>query len=112
MAFAKSTGAKSTGAKTTGAKTTGEDAVGPAPREVGTLGPALGNPGVLWGGGLLAVLVVIAALGPYFTVDPLAAHPVQRLKPPTAGVSFGPDLHGRAAFTSAPAGGRARLGGG
>src|SRR3546814_2129270 len=38
------------------AKSTGEDALETAPREESTFGLALGNSGVLWGGGLLLVI--------------------------------------------------------
>src|SRR3546814_3932605 len=62
------------------AKSTGEDALETAPREVSTFGLALGNSGVLWGGGLLLVMVLIAAVGPYLTADPIALNPIQRLK--------------------------------
>lgn len=91
------------------AKSTGEEAVGPVPREVGTLGLALANPGVLWGGGLLAVMVLIAAVGPYFTVDPIALNPIQRLKPPSAEVWFGSDFLGRDVFARVIAGARVSL---
>src|SRR3546814_249511 len=43
-------------------------------------------------------MVLSAAVGPYFTVDPIALNPIQRLKPPSAEVWFGSDFLGRHAF--------------
>src|SRR3546814_7319323 len=80
------------------AKSTGEDALETAPREVSTFGLALGNSGVLWGGGLLLVMVLIAAVGPYLTADPIALNPIQRLKPPSAALWFGSDFLGPDVF--------------
>src|SRR3546814_15194031 len=94
------------------AKSTGEDALETAPREVSTFGLALGNSGVLWGGGLLLVMVLIAAVGPYLTADPIALNPIQRLKPPSAAQRFGRDFPGRDVFAPGVAGPRVRLEGG
>lgn len=91
------------------AKSTGEDALETAPREVSTFGLALGNSGVLWGGGLLLVMVLIAAVGPYLTADPIALNPIQRLKPPSAALWFGSDFLGRDVFARVVAGARVSL---
>ena len=91
------------------AKGTGEDAVAAAPRQAGALGLAVANRGVLWGGVLLAAMVLVAALGPYFTVDATALNPIQRLKPPSAEVWFGSDFLGRDVFARVVAGARISL---
>jgi len=91
------------------AKSTGEDASGRAPREVGALGLALGHSGVLWGGALLAAMALIAAVGPYLTVDPMALNPIQRLKPPSAELWFGSDFLGRDVFARVVSGARVSL---
>src|SRR3546814_13956108 len=54
-------------------------------------------------------MVVIAAVGPYFTVDPIALNPIQRLKPPSAEVWFGSDFLGRDVFARVIAGARVSL---
>jgi peptide/nickel transport system permease protein len=91
------------------AKSTHGEAAAPAPREVGTLGLALGNRGVLWGGTLLAAMVLIAAVGPFFTADPMALTPIQRLKPPSAELWFGSDFLGRDVFARVVWGARISL---
>jgi ABC-type dipeptide/oligopeptide/nickel transport system permease subunit len=53
------------------------------------------NPSVFWGGLLLAIMVVVALIGPLFTVDPVALNPIKRLKPPSAEFWFGTDFLGR-----------------
>ena len=91
------------------AKSTGEGGVDPAPRAQSTLHLALGNRGVLWGGSLLVAMVLIAAIGPYFTVDATALNPIQRLKPSSAEVWFGSDFLGRDVFARVVAGARISL---
>jgi len=87
-----------------------EEEVSVAPsREVGTLGLALANPGVLWGGALLAAMALLAIVGPFFTVDPMALNPIQRLKPPSAEVWFGTDFLGRNVFARVVSGARVSL---
>ena len=53
------------------------------------------HPSVFWGGLLLLVMVIVAVLGPLFTVDPVALNPIKRLKPPSAEFWFGTDFLGR-----------------
>lgn len=53
------------------------------------------NPSVFWGGLLLAVMVVIAVIGPWLTSDPVALNPINRLKPPSSAFWFGTDFLGR-----------------
>jgi peptide/nickel transport system permease protein len=40
-------------------------------------------------------MVVVAVIGPLFTVDPVALNPIKRLKPPSAEFWFGTDFLGR-----------------
>jgi peptide/nickel transport system permease protein len=71
---------------------------------------ALRNRSVLIGGLLLAAMVVVAALGPFFTADPVALSPMQRLKPPgTEGLWFGSDFLGRDLFARVVHGARISL---
>ena len=69
----------------------------------------LGNRGVYWGGILLGLMVLIAIFGPLFTVDPIALHPMDRLKPPSAAVFFGSDFLGRDVFARVIHGARISL---
>ena len=69
----------------------------------------LGNRGVFWGGVLLGLMVLIAVLGPLFTVDPIELHPMDRLKPPSAAVFFGSDFLGRDVFARVIHGARISL---
>jgi peptide/nickel transport system permease protein len=55
----------------------------------------LKNRAIFWGGILLAIFVLIAIIGPFFTVDPMALNPIKRLKPPSAEIWFGTDFLGR-----------------
>ena len=69
----------------------------------------LGNRGVYWGGVLLGLMVLIAVIGPIFTVDPIELHPMNRLKPPSAAVLFGSDFLGRDVFARVIHGARISL---
>ena len=69
----------------------------------------LGNRGVYWGGILLGLMVLVAIVGPLFTVDPIALHPMNRLKPPSAAVFFGSDFLGRDVFARVIHGARISL---
>ena len=53
------------------------------------------NSSVMIGGGLLLVIILIAALGPVATLDPIALNPINRLKPPGDAGLFGTDFLGR-----------------
>jgi len=69
----------------------------------------LKNRAIFWGGILLACFAVIAVFGPFFTADPIALNPIQRLKPPSAEVWFGSDNLGRDLFARVIYGGRISL---
>jgi len=69
----------------------------------------LGNRGVYWGGALLALMTLIAIIGPFFTVDPIALDPINRLKPPSVEVFFGSDFLGRDVFARVIYGARISL---
>lgn len=67
------------------------------------------NRGVQWGGAALVLIVVLAALGPAFTVDPIAINPLNRLKPPGETGWFGTDMLGRDLFSRVLNGARISL---
>lgn len=70
----------------------------------------LKNRGVFWGGLLLAIMVLIAVVGPFFTTDPIALNPIKRLKPPgTEDFLFGTDFLGRDIFARVVHGARVSL---
>ncbi|MGX9120667.1 ABC transporter permease [Mesorhizobium sp. BHbsci] len=56
------------------------------------------HPLVFAGGGLLAVLMVLALAAPLYAGDPLNMNPFKRLQPPTAEMWFGSDNLGRDVF--------------
>lgn len=69
-----------------------------------------GNTSVMLGGGILLVIVVIAALAPLITpVDPIKLDPRVRLKPPMEGFWFGTDALGRDVFSRVVYGARISL---
>ncbi|MEM1266166.1 MAG: ABC transporter permease [Pseudomonadota bacterium] len=80
-----------------------------APSSPSTLRLAAKNTAVLWGGGMLAVIVLIAAIGPLLTVDPIALNPMNRLKPPGDAGLFGTDQLGRDVFSRVVNGARISL---
>lgn len=61
------------------------------------------------GGIVLAIVVLVAILGPVFAGDPLALNPSQRLAPPSLDHPFGTDNYGRDTFARAVAGARVSL---
>lgn len=67
------------------------------------------HPSVFWGGLLLVVMVIVAVIGPLFTVDPVALNPIKRLKPPSAEFWFGTDFLGRDVFARVVHGARVSL---
>jgi peptide/nickel transport system permease protein len=69
----------------------------------------LRNRSVLWGGGLLAIMVLIAILGPLFTVGPTDQNVVARLKAPSSEFWFGTDFLGRDIFARVVHGARISL---
>ena len=69
----------------------------------------IGNRGVLFGGLVLAAIILLAVLGPVFTVDPVSINPLNRLKPPGANGYFGTDMLGRDLFSRVLNGARVSL---
>ncbi|HJQ57928.1 MAG TPA: ABC transporter permease [Vineibacter sp.] len=67
------------------------------------------NPTIAVGGLLLAVLVSLAILAPWLTVDPLKQAPVNRLRPPSERFWFGTDQFGRDIFARTLHGARVSL---
>lgn len=69
----------------------------------------LRNKSIVWGGGLLAIMVVIALLGPLFTVAPTDQNVMSRLKAPSGDFWFGTDFLGRDLFARVVHGARVSL---
>ena len=69
----------------------------------------LRNPAVLWGGALLMIMVLVAVVGPFFTVGPTDQNVIARLKSPSAEYLFGTDFLGRDVFARVVYGGRISL---
>jgi len=61
----------------------------------GLLSVMLKNRAIFWGGILLILFALIALIGPFFTLDPGALNPINRLKPPSVEIWFGTDFLGR-----------------
>jgi peptide/nickel transport system permease protein len=57
------------------------------------------NPTVMIGSTLLGILVLIAIVAPWVTVDPLQLSPIDRLKKPSDVHTFGTDMYGRDIFS-------------
>jgi len=74
-----------------------------------TLRLVLRNRAVFWGGLLLLAMVVIAIVGPFFTVTPTDQNVISRLKPPSVDFWFGTDFLGRDVFSRVIYGGRISL---
>jgi len=68
-----------------------------------------GNKGLMTGLVILAVLTLIALIGPIFTESPTSINPMVRIKPPSADMWFGTDPLGRDLFARAIWGGRISL---
>ena len=67
------------------------------------------NGSVRWGGLLLVVMVVIAAIWPFFTIAPTDQNVMFRLKPPSGEFWFGTDFLGRDIFARVIHGARISL---
>jgi peptide/nickel transport system permease protein len=67
------------------------------------------NPTIFLGAVLLAVLVAIAVLGPWFVADPFRQAPINRLRPPSERFWFGTDQFGRDVFSRTVHGARVSL---
>lgn len=70
---------------------------------------ALGNRGVFWGSAVLVIIALFALFGPYFTLDPVALNPINRLKPPGGAGLFGTDMLGRDVYSRVISGARISL---
>jgi peptide/nickel transport system permease protein len=68
-----------------------------------------GNKGLMTGLVILAVLTLIALIGPIFTESPTSINPMVRIKPPSADMWFGTDPLGRDIFARSIWGGRISL---
>jgi peptide/nickel transport system permease protein len=66
-------------------------------------------PLVLLGGGLLAILVILAFTAPFFAGDPVNMDPFKRLQQPSAELWFGSDNLGRDVFARTIFGARISL---
>lgn len=69
----------------------------------------LKNRSVFWGGLLLLIMVLIAAIWPLFTIPPTEQNVMSRLKPPSAEWWFGTDFLGRDVFVRVVHGARVSL---
>ncbi|ESY84720.1 peptide ABC transporter permease [Mesorhizobium sp. LNHC220B00] len=67
------------------------------------------HPLVVIGGGLLALLIILALGGPLYAGDPLNMDPFKRLQPPSAEIWFGTDNLGRDVFARTVFGARISL---
>ncbi|WP_192258567.1 ABC transporter permease [Mesorhizobium caraganae] len=67
------------------------------------------NPLVFAGGGLLALLIILALAAPIYAGDPVSMDPFKRLQPPSAEMWFGSDNLGRDVFARTIFGARISL---
>ncbi|MER9254446.1 ABC transporter permease [Mesorhizobium sp. M0598] len=67
------------------------------------------HPLVLVGGGLLALLIILALVAPLYAGDPVTMDPFKRLQPPSAEIWFGTDNLGRDVFARTIFGARISL---
>ncbi|WP_394889966.1 ABC transporter permease [Mesorhizobium sp. AaZ16] len=67
------------------------------------------HPLVLIGGGLLALLIILALAAPFYAGDPVSMDPFKRLQPPSAEMWFGSDNLGRDVFARTIFGARISL---
>jgi len=67
------------------------------------------NPTIFVGAALLAVLIAIAIMGPWFVADPFRQAPINRLRPPSERFWFGTDQFGRDVFSRTVHGARVSL---
>ena len=67
------------------------------------------NPTLLIGGGVIAIMVLLALAAPLFAGNPLAMDPMHRLRPPSSLLWFGSDNLGRDVFARTVYGARISL---
>lgn len=67
------------------------------------------NPTIFIGGAILLILIVLAAIAPWITGDPLKLTPSQRLRPPSERWWFGTDQYGRDVYSRTIYGARVSL---
>lgn len=67
------------------------------------------HPLVFIGGGLLAILIILALAAPLYAGDPVSINPFKRLQPPSAEMWFGSDNLGRDVFARTIFGARISL---
>ncbi len=80
------------------------------PRPKGAVGKLMRKPSFLVGGGIVAVLIALALIGPLLVrADPFAMSIRERLQPPSASHWFGTDEFGRDVFTRVIHGSRLTL---
>ena len=77
--------------------------------EPGLFSLALRHPSIIIGGILLVIIVLIAIIGPFLTLDPIALNPIKRLKAPGEFGWFGTDYLGRDVFSRVIHGARVSL---
>ena len=75
----------------------------------GMLSLALKHPSIIIGGALLCLIVLVALIGPLFTLDPIELNPINRLKAPGEAGWFGTDFLGRDVFARVIHGSRISL---
>jgi len=85
------------------------DQMAPSRANPSVLSLALKHPSILVGGILLAIMILIAVIGPFFTADPISINPLKRLKPPSGESWFGTDKLGRDTFARVIHGARVSL---
>ena len=67
------------------------------------------NKNVFWGSIILIIIIFVAILGPFFSLDPVSLNPMSRLKPPGDAGLFGTDQLGRDVYSRVINGGRISL---
>ena len=67
------------------------------------------NPTIVIGTLLLLVMLIIALLASYLTLDPMKLNPIKRLRVPGEGMLFGTDMYGRDVFARTLHGSRISL---
>ena len=85
------------------------DQLAPSRANPSVLSLTLRHPSIMVGGSLLLIMILIAIIGPFFTVDPISINPLDRLKAPSAEAWFGTDKLGRDTYARVIHGARISL---